>query len=42
MWTFNLDGIEVRVAPPTADAVADTLAMTVEDLLAEPEVPDGP
>jgi hypothetical protein len=43
MWTFNLDGIEVRVAPPAADAVADTLAMTAEVLLAEPEeVPDGP
>ena len=42
MWTFNLDGIEVRLAAPATDALADTLAMTAENMLAESEVSDEP
>lgn len=42
MWTFNLDGRDVRVASPAGASVADVLASTVEGLLAEPEVPHEP
>ena len=42
MWTFDLDGIGVRVAPPTGATVANVLASTVEGLLTEPEVPHEP
>ena len=42
MWTFAIDGLNVRVAPPPAASAAAALAATVEDLLAEPEVPDEP
>jgi len=42
MWRLDLDGIDVRVAPPAGATVADVLASTVESLLTEPEVTDEP
>ncbi len=38
MWTFDLDGIDVRVASPAGGSVTDALACTVDCLLTEPEV----